>query len=121
MRRSEGIHGPEWGMMMGVKFEPLFRWTSGEDDLIRKRYPDGGIEACINGLRRFKRSGGAIYARARKLGLTEKRSRDAILEECALIADEMHRQDENNNGAAMTGAAGRVAEAIRSLIASSRS
>ncbi len=101
---------------MATKFVSLIRWTRMEDDLIRKRYPVGGIDACIGGLRRNKRSGAAIYGRARKLGLVENRMRATIMEECAKIADLAHQQDIINNGASATGAAKYVADAIRAMI-----
>lgn len=57
-----------------MKCEPVFRWTPREDEVMRRHYPIGGIDACYPRLRRYRRSAVAIHQRAYKLGLIPKKS-----------------------------------------------
>lgn len=41
-------------------------WTTAEDDVIRARYPAGGVEACLGAL--YPRTAHAIEGRAHRLG-----------------------------------------------------
>jgi hypothetical protein len=48
-------------------------WTEAEDEVLRARFPEGGVVACMPHLPEHHRSAGKIYQRARKLGLKSTR------------------------------------------------